>query len=187
MKKCAAILFLFLGSVSLTFSQTERRSEAPGIRDLAWLIGRWEFVDRAVSSGDPYQESGVRECNWALDEQYIRCESRATVRGKVRTYVFYLNWNNLDNRFEMVALFGNYGRKTFYTITLSEQGRRLELLSERTIRNGVSSQSWATIRYDGQDKMSWETRINRGNQPPDAWPLLYRDEAQRLRARRSAN
>ncbi|MFN0120929.1 MAG: hypothetical protein ACKV2V_10535 [Blastocatellia bacterium] len=178
------LLLVVVGATSMAFAQSGKSDGAalspPGLRDLAWLTGRWEFEDRAVTASDTYAEKGTRQCEWALDEQYIRCESRGVINGRARTYVFYFNWNKLDNRFEMVALHGNYPRKTFFTIKVSEQGRRLDLLSEKTTRDGIASQSWGTIRYDGQDKLSWETRINRSDQPPDSWNLLYREESRRF-------
>lgn len=152
----------------------------PSIRQLAWLIGRWDFVDRSLAPGDSYRETGVRECGWALDDQYIRCESRGTVGGRGRTYLFFFNWNSLDSRFEMVALHGNYGRKTFFTAKLSDQGKRLDLLQDRTTHETANSRTWGTLHFDGHDRILWETRINRRDQLPDTWPILYRDEARRV-------
>ena len=45
-------------------------SEPPMISQLNWLIGNWNYEDRSIN-GD-YRETGVRNCTYALNEQYIR-------------------------------------------------------------------------------------------------------------------
>lgn len=106
---------------------------------------------------------------------YIRCESRGTLRDRTRHYLWFINWNRLDERFEMVGLFGNSPRKIFYTLRVSEGGRRIDLTTEP---NAAGERNWSTITFE-DDRMVWETRLNRRGDPPDHWPVMYREISRR--------
>jgi hypothetical protein len=154
---------------------------ATEIKRLSWLVGHWSYQDASVDSVAAYRDAGTRTCDWALDGAYIRCESVGRAGDRDRRYLFYFNYNWLDGRFEMVALNSDYPRKTVYTIEVSEDGRQLELLGPQTARrSGGSSQSWATITYNGTTEMRWETRIHRSGQRPDEWKLSYLETAVRV-------
>jgi hypothetical protein len=152
------------------------------VKDLAWLVGVWEFDDRSTAAaGFDYQETGTRTCAWALDDQYIRCESRGTSRGRTRTYVFYFNWNSITQQFDMLSMHPNTPRKSLMSGRVTGGGHHLDLRSDAVVDEGVTTRSWATIVFDGKDRMVWESRSNRGTDPPDAWPMRFREEARRIR------
>lgn len=165
--------------ISLLFAATVL-SPTPDIRSVDWLVGEWEFADRAMLPGSSYEEYGTRSCVYALDNQYIRCESRGTSGDTTRTYVFYLNYNAQSERFEMLSMWGNIPGKALYTGTLSADGRQLELRDEAldTDDDGIQRRSWAVITYDDNGSMVWES----GSAPDGAerGPVRYRDDATRL-------
>ena len=177
------VLIVCLGAASLA-AASGRTQPAPGpsIRDLSWLIGVWEFDDRSTAAaGFDYQETGTRTCGWALDDQYIRCESRGTSRGRTRTYVFYINWNSITQQFDMLSMHPNTPRKALMSGRATSGGHHLDLRSDVVIDEGVASRSWATITFDGKDQIVWESRSNRGTDRPDHWPMRFREEARRVK------
>jgi hypothetical protein len=171
---------LFSVSVAATMAQAQTSSAEPSIRDLDRLIGTWEFEDVATAAaGLDYREAGTRVCAYALDDQYVRCDSKGVIRGTERTYVFYFNYNKLERRFEMVALHGNYPRKTFYTVAVFDGGLRIELTSEKLPGDQSPNRSRATINFEAGDRAVWETRISKPGQPSNHWPVAFRDVAYR--------
>lgn len=155
----------------------------PSIKDLDRLIGTWRYDDRSAPAlGFDYRETGTRTCAYGLADTYIRCISEGVANGKSHVYEFNFNYNAIDERFEMVAIFSHYGPKMFYVVTLREGGRRVDLLAPRMPRNGqtYTDQSWATITFDGNDRMIWTTRRNRSTQHPDEWPTITVDDAHRI-------
>lgn len=156
---------------------------SPSIKDLDRLIGTWQYDDRSLPAlGFDYRETGVRTCDYALNGAYIRCVSIGNSNGKPRTYEFNFNYNAIDERLEMVAMFSDYGPKQTYALSLSDHGSRIDLVRQRTQRRGQghADQIWATIVFEGNGKMVWTTRRNRSTQPPDAWPAITIDNAQRI-------
>jgi hypothetical protein len=178
------IISSFGATVALSLAQTAATPAAlePSIRDLSVLIGEWEFEDRSTAAlGFDYVETGTRSCGYALDNSYIRCTSTGMSRGKQRTYEFSFNYNRLDKRFEMVALHGDYGPKSVYNVTVSENGKRIDLVVNRGCRGDppVCSSNWGTIRVVDANTMTWETRRNRSTDQPDTWPVITIDTARR--------
>lgn len=159
---------LLLGLV-ISFAAVLPAAAEPSIRDLSWLIGRWSFEDRSTpATGYDYAESGVRECAWALDDRYIRCESRGVSKGKTRTYVFYLGFNSETGRFEMLSLFGNTPARALYEISVSEGGRRLDMVSSYD-EDGQPRRTWGVLTYDGSSSYVWESTsgpANAAQRPP---------------------
>lgn len=157
-------------------------AESPSIKDLDRLIGTWKYEDRSLPAlGFDYVDTGVRTCAYALNGAYIRCVSVGNANGKSRTYEFSFNYNMIDERFEMVAMFSDYGPKQNYVVSVSENGTRIDLVSQRIPRKGqpYTDQSWATIVFEGRDTAIWTTRRNRSTRPPDEWPAITVDKATR--------
>jgi hypothetical protein len=181
--RCLTALIACLCSISLAApSGAAQTVPGPSIRDLSWLIGVWEFDDRSTAAaGFDYQETGTRTCAWALDDQYIRCESRGTSRGRTRTYVFYINWNSITRQFDMLSMHPNTPRKALMSGLATNGGRHLDLRSETVVDDGIATRSWATIVFDGKDRVVWESRSNRGTDLPDHWPMRFREEARRVK------
>lgn len=154
----------------------------PSIKNLDRLIGTWRYEDRSLPAlGFDYLDTGVRTCAYALNGAYIRCVSVGHSNGKSRTYEFSFNYNSIEERFEMVAMFSDYGPKQNYVVTVNDGGRRIDLVGQRTTRRGqaYSDQSWATIVFDGDDTMTWTTRRNRSTSHHDEWPAITVDNARR--------
>lgn len=177
-------LLVIILNLSLLWSQAQaqQNGDAPSIRDLELLIGDWTFVDAATEyAGYEYSESGTRSCAYALDEQYIRCVSKGRARGKDRTYVFYINYNSEDERFEMLSMWSNYSRKALYHLLVSDDGRRIDLMNGPNPEEEEREQTWGTIIFQSDDKFIWESRLNKGNELPDHWPVTFRETADRVK------
>jgi len=147
---------------------------------LVWMIGAWDFDDSQID-GD-YRETGSRVCEYGLDEQYIVCESKGvSSSGKERTYLFFINYNQLDERFEMTCLFGNFPRKFLYALDVSDDGREIRLTNHVWLADGLSTENPATITYNGADRYVWN---NRGAEPDPVTgehPVTFRDVVTRKR------
>ncbi len=140
--------------ISLCVSALLNAAEQNPIQQLDWLIGSWDFEDVQVEG--EYRETGIRTCSYVLNEQYILCESQGvTNKGKKRTALMYFNFNHMDNRFEMTALFADFPRKNLYTIELSEAGHELSLINESWTEEGITRNHLATISYNGTDQYVW--------------------------------
>lgn len=171
------IAIWLLATASATAAESASK---PTIRDLDRLIGIWEFEDAATeNAGYEYVETGTRICAYALDDKYIRCESKGKAKDKERTYVFYFNYNDADERFEMLSMFGNYSRKILYHLTVSEDGRRIDLTTGPNPEEDEIERSWATISFQSDDQFTWESRLNKGGDLPDHWPVTFRETARR--------
>jgi hypothetical protein len=156
---------------------------SPSIEDLSALIGTWRYEDRSQPAlGFDYVESGKRTCSYALSRAYIRCVSEGSTGGKMRTYEFLFNYNSVDERFEMIAMFSDYGPKQNFVVTPSSDGKRLDLLSARWQPKGqkYTDQNWSTIEFDGANRMVWTTRRNRSTFRPDEWRVITVDDARRI-------
>ena len=146
---------------------------------LDWMIGEWSFDDQEVN-GD-YRETGSRVCTWTLDKKYIQCANSGTNhRGKERTTVWYISYNSMDERYEIVGMFGDYPRKNLYVATPDETGHVVELVNESWSADGMVPMNLATITYDGGDEWLWEIRTGQPNPETGAHPVTFRDLAVRV-------
>lgn len=175
-----AVRVLVVTMILAAAPATAQSSRADSLAQLDWLQGTWDYRDASVDAATSYADAGERTCQRALRDAYIRCESVGRTANGERRYLFYINWNGNDRRYEMVALFSDYGRKVIYELRLSDGGRRIDLLAPRfPTASGGTSQSWATITFDGDRTASWETRINTNRDLPDHWPVRFREQAVR--------
>ncbi len=168
---------IIYGWLALTFTVDAAPTE-PSIKLLDWMIGQWSYADQQVK-GD-YTDTGSRHCRYTLREQYILCESvGVTNSGKERTYLFYLNYNKRNQRFEMTALFSDYPGKNLYIMEISQGGHVIDLINHEWNRQGLKPLSTAQITYDG--KALWEWRIRAGAIDPDTneVPVSFIDTATR--------
>ena len=175
------------GSARYAYAQAATPSETPSTAQshplslLDGLLGRWTFEDRSTpEAGFDYVERGTRTCERAIQDAYLVC--RNTSEGpQPREYQFFFNYNDIDKRFEMIALFSNWGRKMRYDVRVFDGGKRLELVADPLVRPDRVDRGWATIRIENENRIVWETRRNRSDRPPDDWPVITRDVATRVR------
>jgi len=143
-----AVAFCILAGPAATFGQET------SIRDLDWLIGDWSFKDEQING--EYRESGTRTCAYALGGDYIRCESRGVDhRGRERGYLWFLNHNPAESRFEITSLIQGNPRKFLYTATLHDEGRRLEIRFGSWEADALKFEGGASVVYNGRDQYVW--------------------------------
>ena len=81
---------------------------------------------------------------------YIVCESRGTNhRGGERTFLWYFDYNDQDERFEIVSLFEGFARKLMYTVEVSEDGHALQLTYHSVEGGELVVSEGPTVPYDG--------------------------------------
>ena len=158
------------------------QAEAPSTRDLDKLLGVWAFEDASADDdGASYRERGTRRCERALDDAYIRCESRGrNQRGVERTYAMYFNYNSIDGGHQMLSVHGDYSRAQMFDLEILADGSWRLMRAQPPGSDGVVTRNWGTIRFPDQNTMVWETRLNRSTDPPDHWPLRYVDRGTRV-------
>lgn len=164
------VLRIFVGSVILAlgapgFAETQPAPSAERpMQKLGWLVGQWHTRDEQLA-GD-YRETGPRDCAWGLDGRYIVCHGVGTNHlGRSREYVWYFNYNAMDERFEMNSLYGDWPRKNLFVIDASEDGHRLDVTSYYFTAEGLTPGNRQTVIYDGSDRYVWT--IFNGEPDPD--------------------
>jgi hypothetical protein len=147
------------------------------------LLGRWSFEDRSTpDAGFDYVERGTRTCVRAMMDAYVVCRN-ISEGPQPREDQFFSNYNEVDQRFEMIALFSNWGRKMRYDVRVLDGGKRLDLVADPLVRPDRVDRSWATIRIENEDRIVWETRRNRSDRTPDHWPVITRSRRDQVSER----
>ena len=124
------------------------------IKRLSWLIGEWQTYDEQLA-GD-YTESGPRNCEWGLNDRYIVCRGVGTNnRGKSREYIWYFNYNHMEERFEMNSLYGDWPRKNLFIIELSDDNHQFTAMSYFFKENGLEPGNPQSVVYNGTDQYVW--------------------------------
>ncbi len=151
MGKALAAALLLLAASTPTGPLSAQES---GIAQLGWLVGEWTFADEEIDG--EYRETGTRVCAWALGGEYISCESRGVNhRGRERSYVWYFNYNDVEERFEITSMFQGFPHKTLYTAVAHDGGHRLEISFGTWRGNEIVIDRGATVTYNGTDQYVW--------------------------------
>ena len=133
------------------------------IKRLGWLVGNWETRDEQLAGN--YVETGPRNCDWGLDDRYIVCAGVGTNhRGRSREYIWYFNYNHMEERFEMNSLFSDWPRKNLFVLELSEDNHRFTAMSYFFTEDGLEAGNPQVVEYDGSSQYTW-TILNGGTGP----------------------
>lgn len=175
-------IILFVSAIAGPAVADDDAPPEPTIRDLDVLIGKWRYVDESTDlAGFDYREEGVTECEYALDDAYIRCEGEGVHNGRSRTFVEYLNYNRFTGEFQRVGMFGNHPAIATFTLELSEGGRRIEQFGAPTPqRDGTFTRNWGVITFSDEDHYSWDVHVNRSDEPPNHWPRKFVSRFERI-------
>jgi hypothetical protein len=155
----------FAGVIVLTVCSSvfAEDSELP-IKRLSWLVGHWDTRDEQVQSD--YVETGPRNCEWGLNERYIVCRGVGTNhQGKSREYIWYFNYNHMEERFEMNSLYGDWPRKNLFIIEVSEDNHHLSAMSYFFTEDGLTPGNPQSVTYNGSDQYVWS--ILNGDPDPE--------------------
>ena len=149
------------------------------IKRLDWLVGEWETRDEQVE-GD-YVETGPRSCDWGLNDRYIVCRGVGTNhRGKSRDYIWYFNYNHMEERFEMNSLYGDWPRKNLFIIELSEDNHQFTAMSYFFTDDGLEPGNPQSVSYNGTDQYVWSI-LNGDPDPETGEPTVgFKDTATRV-------
>lgn len=167
-------------SILLTFS-VQQFAQEQSVKNLDLLIGTWDVEEAMVSGSNlTVAEKGLRTCSYILSDTYILCETRSRGQnGKERIYQFFINYNKLDKKFEMISIYSDWDRKRFDTITIDEKAGRWNLMGAPTTENGVERRIWGVIQFEGTDKFIWTVRRNKATDTPMEWTEIFRETAVR--------
>ena len=154
------------------------------VRSLAAILGVWETRD-VYRPDTPSQsvELGRRTCGYALANRYIECITMGTsAAGREREYRFYITWDEDRERFTMLSFWSNVAGMQLTAFTVDSTGRAWDIRSTAPyVENGVESRTWSTLRWVTPDSIVWTGRINRSTEPPDSWPVTFRETWRRRR------
>ena len=156
---------LYVGVFTLVvcFSAFAENEDLP-IKRLSWLVGEWQTLDEQVDG--EYTESGPRSCDWGLNERYIVCTGTGTNhRGNSREYIWYFNYNHMEERFEMNSLYGDWPRKNLFIIKLDENNHRFTATSYFFTKDGLETGNPQVVEYDGSNQYVWS--ILNGDPDPE--------------------
>ncbi len=149
--KALAAALLLLAALAPPASLSAQEA---GIEQLAWLVGEWRFEDEEING--EYRETGTRVCEWALGGEYISCESQGVDhRGRERSYLWYFNYNDVEERFEITSLFQGFPHKTLYTAVAHDEGHRLKISFGTWRGDQIVIDRGATVTYNGSDQYVW--------------------------------
>lgn len=149
------------------------------IKRLSWLLGHWETRDEQVDG--KYVETGLRSCEWGLNGRYIVCTGVGTNNsGKSREYIWYFNYNHMEERFEMNSLYGDWPRKNLFIIEISENNHHLTAMSYFFTEDGLETGNPQIVEYDGSHQYVW-TILNGDFDPETGEPTAgFIDTATRV-------
>ena len=152
-------------------------------QDLSAFIGKWRFVDESTElAGFDYREEGTLHCYYAYGDAYIQCDGEGDNGRATRTYSGFLNYNSITDQYEWVGIFANHPEKAFFVLTVSEDGRRIEMRGRpMNQRDGSTTQNWAVVEFDGDERFTWDTYLNRSTDALNSWPLSFIGKFERMK------
>ena len=123
MKKIlTAALAAIFASPALGEDKTE-----PSIADLDFFIGEWEGNSRFFYPREPEREDAFEasctSCKYILKETYIQCDTSWTRNSdqRTRTLRLMLNYNALDEGYQVLYIYDNWPRHVSYLIHYDEE------------------------------------------------------------------
>ncbi|WP_262696085.1 DUF1579 family protein [Kordiimonas aquimaris] len=174
-----ALIFTLSQAGIAADSENERNKS---IKDLNLLIGSWRYVDQSTeNAGFNYREEGTIECAYAFNEAYIQCNGTGHYNNKTRTFIEYINYNQITKNFERVGIFENHPAKAIFTLTVSADGKTIEQFgAPMHQRDGTVTKNWGSIRFSDENHYTWQTRVNYSNEAPDHWPVRFISTYERI-------
>lgn len=151
----------------------------PSIKDLEFLVGEWvgqstfyypRRDDREIS-----HETTHTLCQYILKNTYIQCDTSWTrPDGRVRTLRLHLNYNALDEGYQVLYIYDNWPRHVSYLMQYDSV--RGVFAGESIFENseGVSGRERVEWRVsdDGHEVNSAEFS-NLETEAPDYWPKYF--------------
>ena len=175
MKNLSLVTILILAICP--FAHAELQQDNP-LKKLEWLVGKWSFSDVEIN-GD-YLETGTRDCELLMNDSYIVCTSIGRAgTGPDREYIWYFNYNDRDNRHEMVSVFSSYPRKLLYEITPNENGHTLNIVTYSWEADGFIEDGKARVIYNGTDEYIWDGLNGEPDPQTGAATVSFRDTVTR--------
>lgn len=164
MKKSIFCAMMVIASTSL-FAQS--------IKDLDFLIGTWD-VSEVVFPGTSreYVETGVRECAYYLNENYIKCETNGIRKGRKRQYTFLFNYRKDEKKFRLLKLSSDFPGQSIKSWEIKPD---LKLIFEEDV---AGEQFISDISFEDRDKIIWRGWSPKNGKNPEL-QLIFREEAVR--------
>ena len=171
MKRQSFKLFLVIHLLTCIVAQ------AQSIKDLEFLIGKWEHVETIFPGTDrEYQEKGQRECSYVLEGTYIQCISKSENPKGKRTSWFLINYQKDKNYFKVSAYFSDYDFDWNYKWYLDKDAMRVNVISETKPNSRQFFRSFITFK---SHEMLWEGYRSRFNEEKE-WVLEFRETSKKV-------
>ena len=167
------VIYLLLGPFLFCYSSLT----AQGIKDLDFLIGVWEHEETIFpGTGRQYTEEGRRECEYVLNDTYIKCESKSTNQKGSRSYWFLINYEEDRDYFKVISFYSDYDFYWKYNWYLDKEQRMIRAISETkpTARQFFRS----TIKYS-EDQFVWEGFRSRFKEDME-WVMEFREISKKV-------
>ncbi|MGE0588274.1 MAG: hypothetical protein AB7O48_06840 [Cyclobacteriaceae bacterium] len=161
------LLFLLMVFYTDIFSQDG------SVRDLDFLIGKWEVREDNFEKN--WWEKTTRIGKYVMDSTYIELESKAVSSdGKHRTYRWYIHYNSKDKRFEMLSMFGNWHKVQFDIISWDPASRVLTMRSGRDPGVDEYHERFGEISFDKEfSQYEWKGENKYGDpKNPGVWKYV---------------
>lgn len=165
------IQFLVIGTPHLLKKYEQHTS----IKDLQFLIGTWEAVER--NKENTWWEKCTRTGTYMLDSTYIKLESVAVAStGKQRTYSFMIHYDKTAGHFEMIGMYSNWPKIRVEFLDWDSESRTIRLQSKPD--GGEYSERVGTIKFNEKfDSYVW-TGVNKSGDRlnPAVWEFTERGQ-----------
>jgi len=141
------------------------------------LLGVWDTRDVYYpAAGDSSIETGVRTCEFVMNDTYIQCETRASrAGGRERTYRFMINYNRNTARFEMLSLWSNVPHKAVYALTAQPGTNRWRVIDVATIGVDDDGAHFSDLVFESPVSINWTGRRVARGQDPAVAPISFRE------------
>ncbi|MEX0313004.1 MAG: hypothetical protein AB3N18_02425 [Allomuricauda sp.] len=150
MKLSKNITFLFACSCLLTLSSQES-TKKPTIKDLDFLIGKWEvqfdfYETHHPEKGVWFTEKGEQTCYYSLnlngEPKYILCEGKlicdsGRFKGRERTFLSAIRYGNFVDGFERIGIFSNWPGTAIELLDYSPKKNQITIKGKLDVRSGL--------------------------------------------------
>ncbi len=165
--------------VTITLLSTSQVLQSQSIKDLDFLIGKWEVSEVVYPGTDKeYIEKGTRTCEYILQDTYIQCTTNGNRHGKDRSYQWSINFDKKTKHFIYTSTWSDYDFRGTYEIRLNAEKSELKVIP--VYEPGEDAFSRSTINFADKDHLIW-TGWNSAFEGEPKWVKLYVEEAKRVK------
>ena len=161
-------------TITILFAIITLTCASQSIRDLDFLIGKWE-VNETIYPGTEkeYTESGVRTCEYYLDDSFIKCEASTVVNhsGKKRTYAYYINYDDKNECFWATNFANDFHLHGLHQWFLDEDNHQIIFITPKNVNGNQFFRG--SISYADESNLIWNGWSSRFRSPDKDWKHIF--------------